>query len=385
MKRKITLCLLMSSLLFGCVKPNVQNKAKSQQSPNPPDDVTNPTRRFRKPLEIEPYNNPTQIPQLDNIQQNPTSDLTVVEEEEDGDDDLGEAERMAKEEAQKAREKAENENKLRQACKDGDLNSVKKLIEDGVVDINICDWANNTLLHTACANGHLEVAKYLLGKNVNVDSENNGGETPLILACETKNEDLIKLLIDNGANVFAKDSAPIKRICSNGLREIIKYLIENSKKDKDEVLNTVLVSATSSYKDDIVDDLICSGYRDFSEKTLHEAFFEAVANFLNSASIPEKLLKFSQEINKPIDVNYKDKNGNTPLSTAAARGNEKAVKFLLDEGAKVDVKLLADSIEYWNYHIFDILSDKFDWESISDESDMSNVVLMQSTGILIFS
>ena len=72
---------------------------------------------------------------------------------------------------------------------------------------NYRDKNNNSTLHISVSNNSIKMVKYFLGKKVkNVNVKNNKGKTALHLACTTGNEDIINLLLKNGADINAIDS-----------------------------------------------------------------------------------------------------------------------------------------------------------------------------------
>ena len=58
----------------------------------------------------------------------------------------------------------------------------------------------------ACKNGHLEVVRFLIENNANINAKSNKGFTPLIHACIKGHLEIAKLLIDNHADINIKDS-----------------------------------------------------------------------------------------------------------------------------------------------------------------------------------
>lgn len=62
-----------------------------------------------------------------------------------------------------------------------------------------------TPLHCASREGHLEIVKFLLSKEVEVDSLTYDNETPLMLASRNGHLSVINLLLDEGANVNHQD------------------------------------------------------------------------------------------------------------------------------------------------------------------------------------
>ena len=71
---------------------------------------------------------------------------------------------------------------------------------------NYRDSQNNSSLHIAVSNNSIKLAKYFLNKkNKNLNARNNKGQTALHIACTMGNEDMINLLLQNGANVNVLD------------------------------------------------------------------------------------------------------------------------------------------------------------------------------------
>ncbi|KAM6288964.1 serine/threonine-protein kinase PAK 3-like [Aegotheles albertisi] len=67
-------------------------------------------------------------------------------------------------------------------------------------DINRRDQENRTPLHLACANGHADIARYLLRKNCQVDLPDSVGRTPLMKAVQCQQEECVAVLLQHGAN-----------------------------------------------------------------------------------------------------------------------------------------------------------------------------------------
>ena len=64
------------------------------------------------------------------------------------------------------------------AASKGNLDKMIKLIENKNVDINTCDYDKRTALHLAAAEGHIEIIKYLLDEGANKLIKDRWGNTP---------------------------------------------------------------------------------------------------------------------------------------------------------------------------------------------------------------
>jgi ankyrin repeat protein len=102
----------------------------------------------------------------------------------------------------------------------GDVNSMLKVLELGV-DVN-------TALILAAEKGYAEVVKALLDKGADINVRSDDGSTALILAAEEGHEDVVKALLDKGAdiNLQSKDgSTALILAAEEGHAEIVKALL----------------------------------------------------------------------------------------------------------------------------------------------------------------
>ena len=101
------------------------------------------------------------------------------------------------------------ETPLMMAAINGDLPLVQTLVLKNRAQLDHISW---TPLHYACAKGHLDVAQFLLANGAIVDSLSLGGTTPLMMAVQSGNEYLVKLLLDKGANLQLRNEAGFSAI-----------------------------------------------------------------------------------------------------------------------------------------------------------------------------
>ena len=86
------------------------------------------------------------------------------------------------------------------------------LEEDFIKNKNYRDSEYNSNLHIAVKNNSVELVKYFISKNYDLNDKNINGQTPLHLAIERGNKEIIKLLIDSGADINIKDNKGRKPI-----------------------------------------------------------------------------------------------------------------------------------------------------------------------------
>lgn len=127
------------------------------------------------------------------------------------------------------------------ATKNGYLKIIDFFSFEKKVDLSIIkDKNNNTLLHLAVlhyhdladSNDHLKLIKYLFHfRNLNLEEKNNDGNTPLDLALETKDNDLVKNLIQLGAKIDPikhEHYVRVHQIHQNKPEELYRYSLKQS-------------------------------------------------------------------------------------------------------------------------------------------------------------
>ncbi|MDC0307396.1 ankyrin repeat domain-containing protein, partial [bacterium] len=90
------------------------------------------------------------------------------------------------------------------AAKEGKLDEVKSLLEEGV-DVDCSDAFSCTGLFWAAANNHKSIVEYLIEKGANLNAGAGVGGTPLARAAYEGHVEVVELLIAKGADVNAKD------------------------------------------------------------------------------------------------------------------------------------------------------------------------------------
>uniref|UniRef100_A0A8C8CN24 SAM domain-containing protein n=1 Tax=Oncorhynchus tshawytscha TaxID=74940 RepID=A0A8C8CN24_ONCTS len=158
-------------------------------------------------------------------------------------------------------------------------------------------------LHTACSIGQYDVVSECIKKGeVNLDSKNIGGWTPLMYSSYIGHDNIANLLLEAGVNVNAttgKGLTPLMLAASCGNESIAYFLIQQGAELelKDSRGWTALYHCTS---------------------TGHQ-----------------QMVKFLLDSNANVNVREPG-SGFTPLMEAAASGHEIIVQCLLDHGVKVD-------------------------------------------------
>jgi serine/threonine-protein phosphatase 6 regulatory ankyrin repeat subunit B len=116
------------------------------------------------------------------------------------------------------------------ASSEGRFELVKLLLENGAdIDINATNNEGDTALLKAITNGHLEIVKLLLDNKALINFESKHIKKPLIAASGKGCLKTVKLLIEKGAEINAKETFGTALLFAslNGHFEIVKYLLDS--------------------------------------------------------------------------------------------------------------------------------------------------------------
>lgn len=121
---------------------------------------------------------------------------------------------------------------------DDDFKRFETIIKE-TEDINIYDKHGNNILFYTIKNNDLKYTKKILQKGINVNHTNYYLQTPLLVAVEIGNEDIIQLLLDYRAKIDVYDlygNSPIDYTKYNNLYGsylIIRHYQEKRRQRKD--------------------------------------------------------------------------------------------------------------------------------------------------------
>ena len=80
------------------------------------------------------------------------------------------------------------------------VNLFKEVIETG--NINATDGYNNTLLHRACGENNIDLAKFVINAGINLDIENKDGLSAYQYIFNFSTPEVLKILLEKNATVF---------------------------------------------------------------------------------------------------------------------------------------------------------------------------------------
>ncbi len=190
---------------------------------------------------------------------------------------------------------------IHDAARKGDLAKLKELVAANPSVVSAVDKMGKTPLHIAAVNNQLDAAVFLIEHGTDVNAKDkNGGFTALDLALSSYHYiDMMRLLIDRGANVNTASSqgiTPLHEAAMRGQKNAIDLLVARGAdvNARDEKGNTALLWALMMGRSDAAMALIDGG----------------------------------------ADVNARDAMGVSPLMAAKRHDNRKLESLLVSKGAR---------------------------------------------------
>ena len=223
---------------------------------------------------------------------------------------------------------------LHLAAEMGYGDAIDIFIERGV-ELDIEDNNGNTALIRAAGKGHTAVVDTLLGKEAKPDTKNKFGATPLLEAARHGHVAVARLLLAKGVRIDHVEkggNTPLIAAAASGHEALVHLLLEkNAKPDIiDNNGNTALIRAAGNGHTAIVDMLLGKGAKPDTKNIFGTTpLLEAARH--GHVAVASLLLA------KGAEIDHAEDEGNTPLIAAAAYGHEAVVYLLLEENAKPDI------------------------------------------------
>lgn len=118
-------------------------------------------------------------------------------------------------------------------CKQREFDKATKLLEVECINVNWKDMLDETHLMIACEEENIDAVSFLLEKGADVNAkqyfQNCQGVTALLKAAAGGYTEIVKILLENGADVYAKTGAgntALMKASEGGYIEAVSMLVE---------------------------------------------------------------------------------------------------------------------------------------------------------------
>lgn len=242
---------------------------------------------------------------------------------------------------------------LLEAAVIGDTESVKQFIANGA-DVNAGEVF--TPLMAAADTGNVEVIRLLLNSGADIEKSNRLGLTPLMMAAGKGNLHAVNELIAAGAKINAtsrvRNFSALAAAAANGHNEIINELVKAGAEVNQKCGTELEALSVAAYSGNLTAVKLLAA---LGARPSYYALYSA--ELQKHYEIVEYLLSTG------MDVNEKDRNGATYLEHAAVMGDEEMVRLLLSHGADINardangVTALGHAGICGKYFLFDLLKE----------------------------
>lgn len=191
--------------------------------------------------------------------------------------------------------------------------------------------------HQLVAQNNISEVTYHLENNYNLECEINAGVTPIMTASLNNNTEIIKLLLKNKANINKQTQSgwtALLYASKEGNYETVKLLLDNNAN-----INLYLkggenafIEACSAQQEKVALLLLDRG---IDVNTIKN---EIGLNGLIVASNFGTLELVKKTLERTDDINHQNIYGETALMRATMQGHKDVVEYLIEKGAKKDIK-----------------------------------------------
>ncbi|XP_015759142.1 PREDICTED: transient receptor potential cation channel subfamily A member 1 homolog isoform X2 [Acropora digitifera] len=239
---------------------------------------------------------------------------------------------------------------LHYAASKGNLTAVRELLQCDGIKIDQKDASRSTPLHCAAADGAVEVVKALLDAGADVTARDNEERTPIHLACTDNKIDTVQVLfehVENSENGYdisdmlegknKEGETALHAAVKGGCLDIVKLCLDKGAKvraRRGNLAHPLHIAAINGHVK-IAACLIEHNANIEARNALHETPLHKAA-----ASNKREMVEFLLE--KGADIECLDKDKYTPLLIAASRGHTAVVELLLKRDAKLRVRNTQD-------------------------------------------
>ncbi|XP_026526560.1 tankyrase-2 isoform X3 [Notechis scutatus] len=236
---------------------------------------------------------------------------------------------------------------LFEACRNGDVERVKRLVRTENVNGRDTAGRKSSPLHFAAGFGRRDVVDYLLQSGANVHARDDGGLIPLHNACSFGHAEVVNLLLRHGADPNARDNwnyTPLHEAAIKGKIDVCIVLLQHG---ADPSIRNTDGRTALDLADPSAKAVLTGEYK--KDELLESA----------RSGNEEKLMALLTPLN--VNCHASDGRKSTPLHLAAGYNRVKIVQLLLQHGADVHAKDKGDLVplhnacSYGHYEVTELL------------------------------
>ncbi|CAI5774729.1 [ADP-ribose] polymerase tankyrase-2 isoform X3 [Podarcis lilfordi] len=236
---------------------------------------------------------------------------------------------------------------LFEACRNGDVERVKRLVRPENVNSRDTAGRKSSPLHFAAGFGRRDVVEYLLQSGGNVHARDDGGLIPLHNACSFGHAEVVNLLLRHGADPNARDNwnyTPLHEAAIKGKIDVCIVLLQHG---ADPAIRNTDGRTALDLADPSAKAVLSGEYK--KDELLESA----------RSGNEEKLMALLTPLN--VNCHASDGRKSTPLHLAAGYNRVKIVQLLLQHGADVHAKDKGDLVplhnacSYGHYEVTELL------------------------------
>ncbi|KAI3434440.1 hypothetical protein D9Q98_002517 [Chlorella vulgaris] len=202
-------------------------------------------------------------------------------------------------------------------------------------NVDTADGHGGTALLDAAANGQVEVVRLLLDRGADLEAVDSDGDTALAVAAAHGHVEVVRLLLKNSANLDAPGRngyTPLIGAALAGHLEVVQVLLKSSAD----------LEATDNDGDTALTVAAGKGHLDVVQLLLdHDADLDVHDNDGNTALIGAAVKGHLEMVRLLLEgganLEPSDDDGDTALDLAAGKGHMEVVRLLLDHGADLNV------------------------------------------------
>jgi len=205
--------------------------------------------------------------------------------------------------------------------------------------VNTKDYLGKTALMYSCEKQEDGIVKQLLDYHSNINLQDNNGLTALMLACKFDNEEIIRLLLENRPRINRQDKNGDTALtyasrygCSKAVYLLMRYCANGNIKNKRG--ETALIIACRHVNEDIIHILINQPIDiDLQDRNGNTALIYLCQKKNEYTELVREIL-----LKHNVNINIKNKAGNSALHIAVFNNHLEIVKLLLLNHADINIK-----------------------------------------------